>query len=553
MTKLEINKLALQTLPGMAPIGGQQPSTPKVVPNVQPKMPNMQPKQMADGQRPTKDEQEQVMRMQQIMAAFGNAIDTDLDAFVSRLSIPKERALQISGAIRNTGKGTGNPFDGEWGQKTITALNVLADLAKNLGTQQIVPSKHYKELNPASVIKASQGNVDAIAALMRAAGFQEAIPESVGVRPDLYDTVPQRLSETNITQTSSDGVPVRPVDLDTIKNFYNFIRSTYFSNMKAFSSTEYDIKKLADKVIDSSVFKLAQDSVNEELILPNIKSSSKMTVDDFDTVIEWFLNRSRLIYQQKEKWNQFKAFRQDDDGKQIPLATEQDVKAAKDYYNAMHVIAKNWYAQREQFLVDDQDPETAIIDPSMLFHYKNVDKLPGSGQLGASRKKNKPVSTKEDQELPQGFELFTKFPQGPIDSTMSLDRLQKFISENAEQNRDWLDQNMSHQQINMHELSRMPPRTLVEMYRRNPSKNSRAFAINMPFNIKHVLNDIFATWRAQAFAAIDSLPDEQGKAALHRNINEQMRILSAWNALLSRMQSTAEAWHQGAATLERNL
>lgn len=578
-----------------------EPSRPAVAPAAKPQ-PTGAPRRGVQVSRPTKEEQEQVMRMQQIMAELGKAIDQNPGVLSSKTDIKDE--ARVSGAIRNTGTGTSTPFDGVWGPKTIAALNEI----NKSGVVKVQPGKGYKATKPGNVIALAKKNVDAIAELMRKVGFGSFVPSGVGARPEYYDKVPETLGPGNVRDYKSDDVAIRPSELDTIWNFHDMVVNDLLADLSAIAAYQDPnrIEKLASKIKDSSIVRLAQLTPQHQArmsgqalyegrtAVPPQKveleeesyvqggDGKAITVGMMDEVLRWFSKRSKDLYKLKQDQYTSGEFYMDGDRK-IPLATKEDADSARSYNDAVKRLVRNWNAQRDKFLQEDKDPLTAKVDRSKLRMWpegkvpmartsiydsvreKKTEKV--EKDIPEAIPADKVVSTKPDiipadmrGDTFEGFSssdysILEKYGRGPIDFYMDLVDVYELIGESdtkAKQARDWIDQNFARTDISRSEINRMNPDVFAQNYRGNPSKSKRSIALNGSYAIREILKSVFATWKNAVYKAARELPSNERDRWIEA-VRDQSRKLNAWSSMLTRKENDADRWRAGAEMKPRGL
>jgi len=593
-------KIAVEVLPGMEPIGG---TTPKGTPHQQSRT---RAYQGSVSGRPSSDEKQQVIRMQTIMSAFATAISQDKAAIAERFGIDDGEIERISGAISDTGGQ--QTFDGLWGPKTIAGLSEVARLSKAMGTMQVNPGKHYKEVkNPENIISAAKSNIDAIAELMRQIGLARAVPAEAGARPEYYDVIQETLNRGNLGSRVSqgeDGVAVRPSHLDNIWSFYRLLKNDIYADLSILSeaAVNNDIEKLAQQVRDASIVKeihaqrrplpstmaqggrgetaedialnqrgdalmeasqareaaddIALNQRGDALMKANqvgeasraYQGPSDVSVAKFDAVLSWFKKRTNMLYRAVEDDYRSGATRQDESGKIAPISSKQDVKSAADYYRAVDRLADTWDEQRDSFLKDETDPMKSIVDPSKLFEYKNVGKrrrggYGRDGDQSRARRDGDQSRARRDSDGTdrEGFSLVRKYPNGPIQRNMHLQRMASDMP-NTESAR-WLRENLKIMSIER-EFFRTRPAKLINSVLNKSDMNPKVFVQLLTEKLSNVFGEMYGAWEADA----SSLPS----GISSRLISKQLRELQAWNDSLSVALSSANDWDVAGRVMPRS-
>ena len=538
------------------------------------------PRAYQGGGAPAKDrpEKQQVIRMQTIMSALATAMSQNKAAMADRFGVDEAGIERISGAIGDTGGR--QTFDGLWGPKTIAGLNEIAAIAEKMGTSKVNPGKHYREVkNPENIIAAAKANVDAIAELMRQVGLKGAIPGDVGARPEYYDVVPEVLNRGNLgsrVNRGEAGVAVRPSHLDTIWAFYRLLNKDIYADLAILSEASYesDLEKYAEQIKNSTVVRefqvkvaqvsedealnqrgdanlqeRAQDDGFDEALDKAMKdqeatrgykgqASEAVTVAKFDAVLKWFVKRTNMMYRAFEDDYYSGATTQDADGKVVPLATKQDVENAKSYYDAIVNLADTWDVQRGKFLEEGQDPKEAVVDPSKLQMYRDLNRRRGQGQRGGQggRGGDEQGRTRRYEGGSgggsEGFSLVRNYPNGPIQRHMKLQDMSGDIPMSDAVN--WLRENAHNLSIERESFRTGSPSIINRKYNRT-GKNPRGFVITLVEKIGDVLSDIYKAWQAE----ISRMPSDEAR----RLDDKQMRQLDDWHRALEAAMYKARDWN----------
>lgn len=516
--------------------------------------------------RPTPEEKQQVILMQQLLAKFANGIVQNLNEFLSNVSrkFTEQQARALAGAIADTG-GV-QSFDGKWGDKTIGALKTVNEISKVIGLNKFTNiGKYYLSETPENVIKNSQSNIDIIAELMHSVGLGKLIPEHAGgTRPTRYDVIPEVLNPKNIrleTSVQEGGIEVAPSDLDSISSFYNFVQSQLFADMsllnevKKMAEKNISLEKLAEEILYSSIIKMAQTPGDVVKPVQDIVSGKNMTVGLFTAAIRWIQQRAKYRHGILQDWLYSGATKEDG----TPYATLEDVKAAKAYLDAINNISVSWEVQKDNFLAEGQDPnDTPMnITSTKLINYKHPEKAlekkketktetdakPNSAELG-----NQPLFKGNDRDGFKVYDMVTGkyFPaEGLINNTINLNNLREYMSESKYS--DWLMSpgNLLNYEFNIGSLSTEggSPRNLVNLYRADERQHPVKFAKNLMIALSKVLNQVYSDWNMAVHNYLrNGYPSENNAAALRNVLNKQRNINHSWQMVLNRRYQDAQDW-----------
>lgn len=214
--------------------------------------------------RPTPEEKEKVIFMQQTLSHFAQALinKDEQEKLMKSLGASKEELNKWSQALVATGgKAT---FDGKWSTKTSNALKTINEIiakakAKKIYTGAGVVDKHNYQADAAqTIINDAAANVDKISSLASALRVGKYLGKKDEVDNTVLDVIPSVLNDENWKRLTGGVKPVRESNLSSLYNFYYFL--DHYGIKKA--SSKEKLKKLAEHITSTDIVKEAQINVD---------------------------------------------------------------------------------------------------------------------------------------------------------------------------------------------------------------------------------------------------------------------------------------------------
>lgn len=222
--------------------------------------------------RPTPEEKEKVILMQQTLSNFAQALinKDEQEKLIKSLGASKEELNKWSQALVSTGgKAT---FDGKWSTKTSNALKTVNEIiakatAKKIYSGAAVVDKHNYQVDAAkTIMNDADANVDKITSLASALRVGKYLGKKDEVENAVLDVVPSVLNDENWKRLTGGVRPVRASNLSSLYNFYYFL--DYYQLKKA--SSKEKLKKLAEHIVSTDIIKEAQVSGNINVNVPGL-------------------------------------------------------------------------------------------------------------------------------------------------------------------------------------------------------------------------------------------------------------------------------------------
>lgn len=294
--------------------------------------------------------------------------------------------------------------DGKWGPGTKAAIDKINSILSKIGQDVISAGSDYSSTDPKIVMDAAKGNIDKLYRVMKSFSLDSYIPSSVPARHYEYDIVGKKLNASNVKDNFADGIVVAPHNLDNMWTFYEFVKDNFTTlsaeaaaklilertiiksaqdvspNYQVISDSEADDVSIALQEKRNKEFEsLLQENMGEdsETLSDNTRkalSTGEITVEFFDHMIDWFLARANFVYSVVRDGikNGLMVRR---DGKIIPEYTNEDLKNAKAYADAMYKIAVDWEINKKRIIGDNPDLIIRNRELGHLREFSNRDKL----------------------------------------------------------------------------------------------------------------------------------------------------------------------------------
>jgi hypothetical protein len=262
--------------------------------------------------------------------------------------------------------------DGVWGKNTRDALLAIKKLVEQLNIKDVIISEGtgtipYQSMKDAELIEKARENINNISRIFGALGIQtsvESVAEGSGMI--VVDVVDPSLPDSGLSDPFGAGWGNQPVTMGNLADLLSFF--DFMSGLKphfpcnpldsepqaapnqapakapATASLEDYFEKLANEILDRSIFRLGQNAEVVPVAAPAVATpvaSDSHCLSVIEESIKWFLQRAneeyRTLYAALER--SLPSPRPDRKGK---IASKYDAQIGKFYAQQMENISNAW-------------------------------------------------------------------------------------------------------------------------------------------------------------------------------------------------------------------
>lgn len=260
------------------------------------------------------EEQRAVAQMQKVLTEISTQMTQNAENIARDLAPMHDQSLrgltpdqvrQSAAVIGATGKGTGTPFDGLWGPKTIRALEEVNSYVQRVNKLEgknlpaVLPGSHYRQTDTSKTLKDADANVTALLEFSKAMGFSVTGPDGSKTEISDYDHIPQTLTRQNVLETGD--LTVRNVDVQSLEAFYAFLEHTI--NRTASGKSELVSKGQYGEITDTDqsgkkTTHIIRTTLEDE---PKREGFGTVTWRQFNDYLKWFAYRVNMLYSKAKR------------------------------------------------------------------------------------------------------------------------------------------------------------------------------------------------------------------------------------------------------------
>jgi hypothetical protein len=487
----------------------------------------------------SKDADDAVRTMQKLMIDLGSQLSQPAAAQMALTKLKKEfpniqvTAEYIQGMARkfsNTAAaGLGkSPIDGVWGQNTRNVLIIIKNFINTLGIKDILLSEGtgpspYKTND--NILALAKQNIDNLSRLFGVFGIDTTVKEvSRNIVTMVVDMIDVNLLEDGVNNPFAhwNNHPVMVSDLTNLTSFFEFTRGLKpsfpctpldqisggkkkpmpkqtvtkpDSRSQTTASFEDYIQKLANEILDKSIYRIGQEAPLAAAIVPETASDSVSDphcVTVFDEIIKWFKDRSSQmfdsIYSSYNKSTE--SPRPDRKGK---AGTLFDAQLADYYTRQMGKISDAWRDIRNAVIDTLRERGDSPIVTSRVLREAIGDSNSGRGKAHESRDKAHEDERGEGEG--SGRTVHNQSNPPPLSSFMSMQNFEEYAPNSLEQVRQLTD-GYTLPELDIRKWNSSWTTLAQEVVGKDDAEKYKNFG---PWakSIKNTLHEVYRNWKSE--------------------------------------------------------
>lgn len=298
--------------------------------------------------RPTQEEKQTVILMQQLMSDLAKGIIAERDAISMLAKLPAQNLTSLANVMADTGGA--QTFDGKWGSKTNNGLQAINKFMEALNVKDQLDTGHdFRSTQPEIIIDSAKKNTNKIINLANQLKLTQHMRK--------VETAEKPGKPEVIILDQDTGITLN--DVQSLPAFYNYLE-TVSPNKSA--KRNDDVVKFAQEIVDPWEKKPAIGTIS---------------VAQFDNALRSFYNNARA---------QLVRATRPTDG----VVNTKEIEQKRTYENMMRNLALQWFrgGWRDYFL-QGGNPNTTYIDP-LMFHYPAGAVPSAATRPGAGISKQRP-------------------------------------------------------------------------------------------------------------------------------------------------------------------
>jgi hypothetical protein len=511
---------------------------------------------------------ESVIVMQNLLTELSNSLSKNKALIAKTIGIPEAYiTTQLINNLAATGGKYGGQNDGVWGKNTTAALSAYNSFVKSSGldiaTVEIGNEEFYKKTQD-EISKTAEENSNAIRSLFSKLNITPSEKtkketSSVKIPEGAYDMIPSKLTMESMSDPSILGtVEVTPNDVNGLANFYAFIRQNITTawdsrcgtllkkkkttpqkteeaqQSQTTTASIYDvyIEKIAEHILDNSIYKLSQEAPSAEIeYTRDVPEEKGVCFDVFMTIMNWFATRSEKLLRKLRSEN----------------APKDKIENAEKYHDAISTIIGQWGILQDKIwakLEKENRTDKPMIFTEDLFHAANKTRK----EEDERKTKGRLISTRDGETgyRSESLDDRKKTKNGPIQGFIRIEQLIRDYGLEQDPNVEAIrsiSANSNLLPIEFNVWSNV--NNWVPLAQQNVRGPGTEMYTNFPRYanlIGHILNAIYAKWVAEESDNSQYADEEQ------RN---QLKNLSAWGNRIQDIISTAQRVIRNPGSLEK--